>query len=483
MLVLYELLHSLSKDEKRLYNLHKRNGRFQKIYEAYLAHGTFSKQIDKEVYDKEFSDVSKPFYSMQKRSLFDDVVTVLLSYSNLQLSPYRLARALAKAAILLERQKPKAALYYLEEASQLVTDETDPSIKLQLVRTRKEAEAQLGESSFAQFVELMRNEEAIVEGLQRGTDLGTVQQALSLLHQNHDQLSDEERQLEADRLLAHLPEVPALADLTDLEFFQRLEVERLYHDIKGTPEQHHGNLVRAFKELERQEEAPFSPRYFRLLNTVLWNALKVGDFLLLSGLIYKTDKLLEAPDAEPPADFLSGYLESAALYHFYENDLPTAIRECEQLLSFDTLAPEQVERVTFYHLSMMIAAHLPQQGEEALDLQLKRHRFLRTMPLSTLYRVILSVDQHKDEDELSLSIERHKREFRKLGNNKAIIDNLQLIQSWLDKKNVKPRYIPFMPTEWEELLRVDFWLQAKLDNQFYYNLVAEAWQNRKQVFN
>jgi hypothetical protein len=480
MQVLHELLHSLSKDEKRLYNQHKRNGRFQKIYEVYMANPVFTKQIDKDLYDREFGDVSKPFYSMQKRSLFDDVVTVLLSYSNLQIPEYKLPRALAKAQILLERNVPGAAVYYLEEARQQTDDGTDPTVLLSLVRTQKKAEEQLGQATFSSYLNLIREEQALVQRLASRQDLPSLREALRLLKRNLENFPEEVVAHHAEEIMQAAKAQPTQGQL---DLFHRLEIENLYYTIRGQADEYHRRVVQAYKDIERQEGTAASTNYFRLLNEVLRNALRVGDFLLLSGLIYKTNKLLEhSPEAIDP-QFLPDYLESCALYHFYENELPTALRELEQLLKQPNLPKAQAERCLYYYLAMLVAAHLPQQAVDALAHHLKQYPGLAAHPANDLFRAVLAVDMHDDADEVSLRLEKSKLEYRKDPALKAYLECAQAIQAYLERKPQRGRALHFFPEDWEPIMRVDLWLEAKLENKFYYNLIAEDWQNRKTVFN
>lgn len=478
MQVLHELLHSLSKDEKRLYHQHKRNGRFQKIYEVYMAHPVFNKQIDKDLYDKEFTDVSKPFYSMQKRSLFDDVVTVLLSYSNLQIPEYKLPRALAKAQILLERKVAGAAVYYLEEARQQTDDGTDPTVLLTLVRAQKNAEEQLGQATFTTYLNLIREEQELVQRLAKRQDLPSLKEALRLLKRNAENFPDEVVRHHADEIMQAVKAQPAQGQL---DLFHRLEIDSIYHAIRGESDVYHRQVVQVYKEVEKQEAS--SATYYRLLNEVLRNAIRVGDFLLLSGLIYKTNKVVEQNPEAMGVEFLPDYLESCALYHFYENELPTALREMEQLLKQPKLPRGQHERCLYYYLAMLVAAHLPQQALDSLAQHLKANTYLQDHPANDLFRAVMAVDMHHNDDDVALRLERSKMEYRKDLALKPYLECALAIQAYLERKPIRGRALHFFAEDWEPIMRIDLWLDAKLENKFYYNLITEEWESRKTVFN
>lgn len=481
MRVLFDLIHSLSKDEKRLYNLHKRKGRFQKIYDAYVAAGKFDKAIDRRVYQKEFSDVSKPFYSMQKRSLFDDIVTVLLSYSNLQDPVFKLSRSLAKSQILLSRQNIEAAKYYLKEAMELATSGEDPVLQLLVVRLQLIVEESEKEGTFAAYEQLMNRQKALIEEISQDKSLKTIKQALYLLKENRDKLSPEERKQKAQHYMSAAQQIEADLKPADINF-ERLEVDALYAEITSNLVGHHKELVALYKQVEKEELEDKTARYFHLLNLVLRSALRVGDFLMLSGLIYKTNKLLEYTPEDIRVDFLPDYLETCALYHYYENELQTAIEEIERVLELPNADEAQIRRCTMYHIAFLIAANLQEKAGEELNKQEQKHKFLQGDYNSIVFRVLIAVDLHQDADEISLNIDRYKNELRKQEDTKAYIDCLQMIQNFLEKKTVRLKEVKFLDQDWENVMRVDLWLSAKMDNKFYYNLMTDAWQQRKQVF-
>lgn len=483
MQALFDLLHSLSKDEKRLYKQHQRERRFLAIYEAYLANNTYSKDIDRKVYDAAFSDVSRPFYSMQKRALLDDVITVLLSYSNLQQSFYQQLRAIAKGKMLLQRRQGELALEYLEEAQKIASEsDTEQFSRLSVLRAQKAALTISQKPSFKAFEALSEQEGALMLTINGGNSLTDTIQALTLLHLNFDGLSEDEIEHKAEALMAHHQPLTMTKDATAVDF-QKLEIKELYHNLAGDPVSFHKELVQYFKSVEKNLENERDERYYRLLNLTLRSGLQVGDFLLLSGMIYRTSKFMEHLEGDLKQRFLPDYLETCALYHYYDNELNKAIGQLETLFKIKSVTEEQAIRCTCYYMAMLIAAHLPEQGNRFLAKQVKKYSDFEGQPARVILNIMLDVDEHKDSEELSLRIDRYKNEFRKAGGLKREIACLQMIQQYLEKKTPKLKASSFFPEHWEEVLRVDLWVQAKIDNQFYYNMIQEAWQERKQVIN
>lgn len=480
MKLLHDLLHRLSKDEKRLYRQHRKPGRFQLIYDAYLAHKTYDKSIDRELYENAFADVSKPFYSMQKRGLLDDVVTVLFTHSNQQQTAYNELRAYAKGRLLLERNQPLAAKYYLNEAAENATQ--DPALQLAAVHAQVSALVTEPEASFAEFEERFAAQRALTRQLQH-EQLRVVRRGLELLQRNPDKFSDEERRTKADTLMQIVQELPFSTTSTPELELETLQIEGLYHELRGEPETHHRKLAARLRQFEAHGEPEADGNYLCLLNQTLRSGLLSGDFLLLSSLIYRTEKLLhELPEGLEEA-FLPDYLETTALYHFYDNDLQQALRDTERLLNWEGIDAERRIRVTYYRLGMLLVAHLAEQAGEQLHNLISDFPELENKAESRILQVMIDVDRQLDLNEITFTIERHKNALRKQQTPKAALDNLQQILLFAEKRPFKPRFQPLFPLDWEQVIRVDHWLQAKLDNEFYYNYLLEEWQKRKRVFN
>jgi hypothetical protein len=153
----------------------------------------------------------------------------------------------------------------------------------------------------------------------------------------------------------------------------------------------------------------------------------------------------------------------------------------EQLFRIKDVPYEQWERCCFYYLSLLLAAHLPQQAREWLETQCRRQPRLAEHPNTGVFKVLLAVDMHDDTNELLLGLEGLKREYRKQENTKAHLECIQAIEAYLEKKPQKLKPLSFFQEDYEPLMRVDLWLQAKRNNQFYIQLVNEIWQERKKV--
>ena len=119
MQALHQLVHSLAKEEKRLYNLHGRKARFARIYEGYLSSASYEKGLDRQIYAEHFSSFSKAFYSMQKNALLDDILAVLLEYSNSSRADFSLTKLKSKYEVLVHKGFHDLALQYVKTAKDI----------------------------------------------------------------------------------------------------------------------------------------------------------------------------------------------------------------------------------------------------------------------------------------------------------------------------------------------------------------------------
>ena len=133
MQALFDLVHSLAKEEKRLYNLHGRNSRYTQIYKGYLASNEYSKNLDRQLYSKHFSSFSKAFYSMQKNALMDDILAVLLEYSNSSKEDFLVNRLKAKYEVLNYKGFHEQAQNYIRAALDACEKINSPRLSLRIL--------------------------------------------------------------------------------------------------------------------------------------------------------------------------------------------------------------------------------------------------------------------------------------------------------------------------------------------------------------
>jgi hypothetical protein len=478
MQALHDLVHSLTKDEKRLYHQTKRAPRLQAIYEGYLLAPHFDRTIDRNIFDQHFQGVSRAFYSMQKRSLMDDILATLLLHTNLQDDNYRYARCLARTLMLLQRRNGEGALLYLQEAESIARNAHQyPEISY-LQELKKQAIPLLHEVDIAQYQSLLQEDESLRRKHETQQKLNTVKIILHLLRNASGQ-----------------PEVVPLATLAAQymqQLFETLEqqpdqalqlnlftTEAELSALQNEAEDHHRKLVKWFA----QEEKAATPTVrLQMTNLMLQSGLRSGDFLLLSGLIYKINKQLPTLEASVKEAFLPDYYENSSLYHFYENDLATALNENEKAIEMVKNDRQKLVRCIYYRLAMYIAGYLPIQARETIRKYQKQVPELANDPLMQLIEFVIDIESHEPADKITYDIRRTQKKLPKSKRVKLLQDVYNHLLSFLENRATPGVPIRIFPTEWENILRIDLWLEAKKKNQFYYNLLREDWQSRKKVY-
>ena len=483
MLILYELIHSLAKEEKRLYQLHKREGRVQRIYEGYQRALQYSKELDQQLYQDHFSDVSRAFYSMQKRTLMDDILVVLQAYSNSQHPGYQFIRLYGRAQVLLHRGMGEAAAAYSQEAYDTAQAAGNAEHAVLALRTQQDALLLSGEPSLRRYEELLNLEREHARQLGPREQLLKLRHSLRLLKLNVDRLEEPALLQAAQGYYDQLRALPGLDQAEDLPLqLERLACEDLYFQIIGQPEVFHRELTAYYKRFAPAQAAADPLSYYRLVNHVLRSGLRSGDFLLLTGLTYKLGKELGNLRPDVARDFLPAYLETSALFSFYETDLPQALKLIDQVIRIDELDRDQLVRCVFYRMAMLVAAHLPAQAREEIGLYSTTLPELADEPLLWLLEVLIAIEAKESADDTLFRIERHRNALKRRKDNRQMLDALGQLANFIEKKRGREKALRVMPPDWENLLRVDLYIRAKQESSFYYNLLLDEWKRRRKVF-
>lgn len=263
---------------------------------------------------------------------------------------------------------------------------------------------------------------------------------------------------------------------------EALAKEYLLGEIEGELDEYHRTLLRLYRQQESEANPEHKPYAYDLTNIVLRSALKCGDFLTLSSVIYKMEREIPHLPEEAKTYFLPGFYEAAALYHFYDNELQRAVREIEIVLNQGKINNQTLERCFYYYVSMLLAAYLPLQVEEVIQQYKQQYPVLKYNPLLHLVEGISVIENHRERDQLLIAVGKLENTIDDENAYGRLIRAANMLLAYEDKTLEEIPYIQLFPDSWEQTIRIDFWLAAKRDNRFYYNLVHERWQARKQVF-
>jgi hypothetical protein len=245
-------------------------------------------------------------------------------------------------------------------------------------------------------------------------------------------------------------------------------------------EDYHRSLLKIYQsELKKDNHTSIQ---HELLNVVLRSGIRCGDFLNLSSFIYKADKEIKAyPEKYSPA-FLASYYESCALYHFYDNNPSEAIKSIEWVLASPHISHITLERCFYYYASMLLAGYLPLQARDVIIRYKKQHPALAYNPLMGVMDIIIAIENHVDRADIDILLTSFPIIYEQTVENAHLFEAHALLHLFVEAKTVVPKNIQLFPPNWEQTLRVDLWLKAKMENKFYYHLILDGWQERKKVF-
>lgn len=264
---------------------------------------------------------------------------------------------------------------------------------------------------------------------------------------------------------------------------ERLAVEDFYHFIQQNPYAYHKQLVKYYEKEFIPKAGP--DQQLEYLGNVLRSALWVGDFLNISAYMYKTNKRISEFSHAAQARFLPAYYEICALYNFYENDIPQSLREMELVLTASGIDEAMRRRCTMYRLAILLAAHLPSQGIE--DIRKYKHTIFQPQdaPIIALLSLIFAIETNRKKEEVEELAIACKEALPPNEPDHPVVFSFYLIEKYLQRDPVACLTPPprLFADGWENILRVDLWIKAKMEVKFYYNLLVEGeWQKRKKVF-
>lgn len=482
MQTLFDLVHSLAKEEKRLYNLHGRKSRFTHIYRGYLTATEYSKNLDRLIYSKQFSSFSKAFYSMQKNALLDDILAVLLEYSNSSREDFIVNRYKAKYEVLKYKGFYEQAQNYIRAALDACEKINSPRLRLRILEDYRDTLAQSNNTSWEEYSEVLSRIETTSSMV---SDVAPFEENLKKVNvlvsssQTHIDADIPYREITEDILL----KITEYAQEHDNPENRKAAFNSEYIYSKAFEDKF--ELHKRLARLEKTSVKDGYPKDVRLqiINLLIESGMETGDFLLISGLIYKTDKELNSLTPTQRISFLPRYLELCSVYYFYENDLQLSQRRINALLELEDLTDEQYIRYYIHKIGILMAANLPRRAAETLELMISKYSSLKQEISIRLIDLILAIEMNQKEESLVKlqrlrSHIRKSKDSRKLSHYRAFLEKVQKL---LNKKGVQYNVITALETDWLDLIKLNLWVKAKIENQFYYNNILEYWQDRKTV--
>lgn len=481
---LFLLIDSLAKEEKRLYSLHGRENRFKHIYESYQQASEYDKNLDRRIYDQHYSEFSKAFYSMQKNALLDDILAVLLEYSNSSSPDFIVSRLKGKYEVILHKGFYDLAVDFIKNAAEIAKKAGRLREYLRILEDYVLALSESTKASWEEYEDIQAEIMATRAELGQGSTVELYMREMKILFtsaRNNPEEIEKYKALAAEILgkMKVLAEEKFNPDTEEALFDCEVKYAKHFEDKYEL----HKRLV----PLEKKVTQDKYPGAFRLhlLNTLIESSMEVGDFLLINGMIYKTERQFMEFKKEDLDEFMPRFLELCGMYYFYENDLPLCQQQFQKVLTIEGL-DEETRIKNYYHLiSAQIAANLARSARD------KMQQFGQEFPAQKqeikfkLIELVIAVEMNERE-EANAQIQRLKTFLRKSPNPRKfayIRRFLESVAKLIDRKDQTFEPIPALMTEWPELLKLNLWIKAKISNAFYYNEILQYWQRHKKVLN
>ncbi len=464
MIALFNLIKSLSKEEKRLYTTYGNPSKFQCIYQSYLKANEFSKSLDSEIFTNYYLENSKAYYSMQKKELYEDILNVLLERSNPNNPFYQYYKSIAKIGILLNRGLGDDARTYAKSLKLDLNQFSTAQINLlhELTFLAFESSKKASYLEFVRFLNAVPNQ----WDFQR-----VVLLKIKLLNLNFDDLDIEKIQTFASEIYQEIKSVEGPTILLKMASIQALNLKQ---DYEGAHKELTHVYMSHYKDILNQKDA------LDCLITLMKSCLKNGDFLLLNSILYKTESKIHIIPEELKLDFLIQYYENAALFHFYENDLPTALKEIQFVIN-NSNNFHLTERCICYRMAMLVAGDLQfQLTNELQELSIKYPEIIKN-PYIIICDILASINNQVPKSELDQKIEKLEA-IAKSNNQKNILAAAKMLTDFIYSQKYPGETVQIFPAEWEQILIVNLWIKAKIDRVFYYNLIIDEWLKKRKIY-
>lgn len=463
MQALFNLIKTLSKEEKRLYSTYGKNSRLMSIYQSYSKAPTFSKFLDYEIYEKYYADNTKAYFSMQKKELYEDILGVLIEHSNPNHPVYQFYKSIAKIGILIQRNLLEEANEYAQSLKLNILEFPEAHQKLfsELLFLTYENSNQ----SFLKFLDFLNLFSSYFDKER------IILTKIKLLNLNFDQLDIQKIQTFAEEIYQEIQSIPEPNLSLKMASIQALI-------LQGEHENAHKELTQIymgnFKDVLNQKEA------LDCLSSLMKSCLKNGDFLLMNSILYKTESKIHTIPEELKKDFLVNYYEYASLFHFYENELPTALKEIQFVIDHST-DKNKIEQCICYRMAMLVAGDLQYQLTNELKSYASKYPQILNNPYILICDILASINNQLPKNELSEKVERLEQ-IAKTHQLKNILLVAKALEDFIFKKKSLEEEVPIFPIDWEPILWVHLWIKAKKERIFYYNLVTDLWLKRRKVF-
>lgn len=468
---LYDFIHSLTKEEKRIIKMNPLSPHEMIIYDTYLCEKNYSPELDQKIFENHFQGVTRSYYSMVKRNLLENLILLLLEkYDKKPL--YKSLRYLLYYYVLASKKVRSALPYYLQKLIE-VKETENPILNSHILRILWEEGSR---SDFFPHDKLFKILQAFLQD----------HQALNkILHQYNILLEDQfpdAQQLDSIQLPKNIEKGWQMVKkiVTKYHNYQDESISNRLHQFLRRFEHHYQ------KEKQRwQNEA-----YLQFFTLLLRSALDNGDFILLHQLTHEYPYWSSQVPRSLKIKYFALVRAYLAIYTFLEGEVTTAFWHIRE--SIEYTEDPHLPYVQIYHLLFLISTYRFKEALLLLQQGAYQNLFVPNhFPGIYAIQILLHIwNKEKSVYDLSLLITRYLTivpkkklytpERKLLRYIDKHLDELSKVSS-LSAFTPLPSIDPFPPELYPLLKLSEVW-EAYWHQRNYHQFQIQNWKKRKKVF-
>lgn len=471
---LHHLVHSLAKEEKRIYSVYGQKSKFDEIYKEYQKMPEFRKKTDQTIYGKFFSKFTKAYYSIRKRELFEDILFVLTRYAKPKSSEFQLSRFFGLYFTLKNREDFGLAYEYLLALLNVSEQLNNLEFRFFLFSEFKNLVQKLKEIPFAEIEKILGQQEMLEEELAQQRILTDFSLDVLMAKQTNDATRFEilvKKHAEISERLSKNPPVNEELFLIKLNIHQFLLEKAEVHEF----------LKKSLDQFEREKFAEFPDEFrWKFWQVFLKSAIKNGDFINFESLIYKIQRILDNDSTQNiPQDYLNEILVLFGIYFFYEEEYFEAEKYFDQFVASTS---NEDFRIKMLQVKLMIASNQHLSAKKLIE-KVESEFEIKKSNVDFYLTKLICLWESCNRDDVLDEINRVIHLFQKEKFDKKFPEKYRFLRAFSAySEGKKVNFSKLKDDEdWLQMMKYKLWLKSKIKKKFYHDYIGESWREMKNM--
>lgn len=471
---LHHLVHSLAKEEKRIYNVYGQKSKFGEIYKEYQKMPEFRKKTDQAIYAKFFSKFTKAYYSIRKRELFEDILFVLMRYAKPKNSEFQLSRFFGLYFTLKNRGYFDLAYEYLLALLNVSEQLNNLEFRFFLFNEFKNLVQKLKEAPLFEIEKILGQQEMLKKELAQRRMLTDFSLDVLIAKQANDASQFDiliKKHAEVSELLPKNPLINEELFLIKLKIHQfLLEKAEIHEFLKNSLDQFECEKFAGFPD-------EFSWKFWQIF---LRSAIKNGDFINFESLIYKIQRILDSDFTQNiPQNYLNEILVLFGIYFFYEEEYYEAEKYFNQ---FVASRPKENFRIKMLQVKLMIASNQHLSAKKLIE-EVESEFEIKKSDVDFYLTKLICLWESCNRDDVLDEINRVVHFFQKEKFDKRFPDEYRFLRAFSAYSEGKAVNFSKLKDDkdWLQMMKYKLWLKSKIKKKFYHDYIGESWREMKNM--